>query len=115
MAEPSTSPSGWGPNGQGVNVAPASLEDAAQKLDQLYQDNDGHQMYLSRLTDTASDTIDQMYLLEDQYNILKTLMGKLIDGSRQFLRGASSDYQNADNTAAKAFGADSVVNGGKPQ
>jgi hypothetical protein len=102
-------------NSSVVYIEPVSLEDAASKLDQLYQDNNAHTMYTSTFAISRSETADEMAAIEDQYNALETLMGKLIDGSRRFLRNANSNYADADNAASKLFSKDPAANGGAPK
>jgi hypothetical protein len=115
MSTPTPEPSTPQNNDGTVDLTPTDFDDAAQKLDQLFSDLDACQMYRTMFVDSVSDTRDQLGQIEDQYNVLKTDLGKLFDGSRQALRKASQSYAAADKIAAATFAPTSIVNGGQPQ
>jgi hypothetical protein len=69
-------------------------------------------MYTSTFAKTRSDTADEMGAIEDQYNGLKTLMGKLIDGSRKELHTINSEFAYQDKNMADALSVNQPGQGG---
>jgi len=82
-----------------------SIEEAAIRLVALFNKLDSHQMYTDPLAESSGYTREQIGLLTDEFNAMKTTIGKLIDGTRSTLRDVSDRFSAADTVAATIYDA----------
>jgi phage-related tail protein len=83
-----------------IKVAYQSLDEAATALRTLMERLDSHEMYAAKLLRSEGQTRASLGELTDEYNRLKTSLGRLIDGTRTALAETSAAFADADERAA---------------
>jgi hypothetical protein len=87
-----------------IQVSYQSIDEAIERLIQLFYELDVHQLYTSLFFESRGYTSEEAGLLTDEFNFMKTTLGRLIEGTRMALREASKTFAAADADAAARLG-----------
>jgi len=78
-----------------------SLAQAAEALQRLMMKLDSHQMYTDIFYRSEGACRDSIGMLMDEMDVLKTDLGRIIDGTRSALVETSSRFAEADAEAQR--------------
>ena len=84
-----------------IKVTFDSLTQAAEALQRLMMRLDSHQMYTSAFKKSEGACRDSISTLMDEMNTMKTDLGRIIDGTRNYLIEVNSEFAQADEEAKK--------------